>query len=73
MSRTQAIKTLSSHELKEILTDKGITLIGAGMDEAPMAYKDIHTVMASQKDLIDVVAKFLPKIVRMADDGSRED
>ncbi len=48
-------------------------LLGAGMDEAPMAYKDIHTVMASQKDLVDVVAKFSPKIVRMADDGSRED
>jgi len=73
MSRTQAIKTLSPHNLKKMLTDKGIMLLGAGMDEAPMAYKDIHAVMASQKDLVDVVAKFSPKIVRMADDGSRED
>ncbi|MDQ1150694.1 tRNA-splicing ligase RtcB [Sphingobacterium zeae] len=73
MSRTQAIKTFSAHDLKEMLTDKGITLLGAGMDEAPMAYKDIHAVMASQKDLVDVVAKFSPKIVRMADDGSREE
>ena len=73
MSRTQAIKTLSSHDLHSMLKDKGIMLLGAGMDEAPMAYKDIHTVMASQKDLVDVVAKFSPKIVRMADDGSRED
>ena len=44
-----------------------------GLDEAPMAYKDIETVMASQKDLVDVVAKFTPKMVRMAEDGSRED
>ncbi|WP_312192590.1 RtcB family protein, partial [Sphingobacterium sp.] len=73
MSRTQAIKTLSSNDLHSILKDKGIMLLGAGMDEAPMAYKDIHTVMAAQKDLVDVVAKFSPKIVRMADDGSRED
>ncbi|WP_286857578.1 MULTISPECIES: RtcB family protein [Sphingobacterium] len=73
MSRTQAIKTLSSVELKNILTEQGITLLGAGMDEAPMAYKDIHTVMASQEELVDIVAKFSPKIVRMADDGSRED
>ncbi|WP_433903413.1 RtcB family protein [Sphingobacterium puteale] len=73
MSRTQAIKTLSSVELKNMLSDQGITLLGAGMDEAPMAYKDIHTVMASQKELVDIVAKFSPKIVRMADDGSRED
>lgn len=73
MSRTQAIKTLSAAELKDMLADRGITLLGAGMDEAPMAYKDIHTVMASQEELVDVVAKFSPKIVRMADDGSRED
>ena len=30
-------------------------------------------VMASQEALVDVVAKFTPKMVRMADDGSRED
>jgi tRNA-splicing ligase RtcB len=38
-----------------------------------MAYKDINMVMNSQKELVDVVAKFSPKIVRMADDGSKED
>ncbi|GAA4790490.1 RtcB family protein [Olivibacter ginsenosidimutans] len=73
MSRTQALKTLSTADLKAILEDKGITLLGAGMDEAPMAYKDIHKVMAAQVDLVDIVATFSPKIVRMADDGSRED
>ncbi|KGE13443.1 RtcB family protein [Sphingobacterium deserti] len=73
MSRTQAIKTLQKGQLKQMLDDAGITLLGAGMDEAPMAYKDIHTVMSAQVDLVDVVATFSPKIVRMADDGSRED
>lgn len=73
MSRTQAIKTLSATDLKAMLEENGITLLGAGMDEAPMAYKDIHTVMAAQTGLVDVVATFSPKIVRMADDGSRED
>jgi tRNA-splicing ligase RtcB len=38
-----------------------------------MAYKDIHQVMAAQSDLVDIVAQFTPKMVRMADDGSRED
>lgn len=56
-----------------MLEDHGVTLLGAGMDEAPMAYKNIHTVMEAQTDLIDVLATFSPKIVRMADDGSRED
>lgn len=73
MSRTQAIKNVSKADLKAILQDMGVSLIGGGLDEAPMAYKDIHQVMASQQDLVDVVAKFTPKMVRMADDGSRED
>lgn len=73
MSRTQAIKTVTQKEMSAILKDHGVTLIGAGKDEAPMAYKDIHQVMAAQQELVDVVAKFTPKMVRMADDGSRED
>ena len=73
MSRTQAIKSITKNEMQKMLKDHGVTLIGAGLDEAPMAYKNIETVMASQKELVDVVAKFTPKLVRMADDGSRED
>lgn len=73
MSRTQAIKNITKADMKQVLKDYGVTLIGAGRDEAPMAYKDIDMVMAGQTDLVDVVAKFTPKMVRMADDGSRED
>ncbi|MFD2601041.1 RtcB family protein [Flavobacterium suzhouense] len=73
MSRTQAIKNITKADMRQMLKDHGVSLIGAGRDEAPMAYKDIEAVMASQTDLVDVVAKFTPKLVRMADDGSRED
>lgn len=73
MSRTQAIKNLTQQELKKALADFGVTLIGAGLDEAPMAYKNIETVMAAQEQLVDVIARFSPKMVRMADDGSSED
>lgn len=73
MSRTKAIQNITRAEMKAILKDHGVTLIGAGLDEAPMAYKDIHKVMNAQTELVDVVAKFEPKMVRMADDGSRED
>ena len=59
--------------MKAVLKEHGVTLIGAGLDEAPMAYKDINMVMDAQQELVDIVAKFTPKIVRMADDGSRED
>nr|WP_315419772.1 RtcB family protein [uncultured Pedobacter sp.] len=73
MSRTKAIQSITKSDMKAILKDHNVTLIGAGLDEAPMAYKDIHQVMAAQTELVDVVAKFEPKMVRMADDGSRED
>ncbi|XZF14532.1 RtcB family protein [Chitinophagaceae bacterium MMS25-I14] len=73
MSRTQAIKNITQADMKAVLKEHGVTLIGAGRDEAPMAYKDIRVVMEAQKDLVDVVATFTPKMVRMADDGSRED
>lgn len=73
MSRTKAVQQLKREDMRMILKEHGVTLIGAGLDEAPMAYKDIHTVMAAQRELVDVIATFFPKMVRMADDGSRED
>ncbi|TKC12561.1 RtcB family protein [Pedobacter polaris] len=73
MSRTKAIQSITKSDMKAILKDHNVTLIGAGLDEAPMAYKDINQVMAAQTELVDVIAKFEPKMVRMADDGSRED
>ncbi len=73
MSRTKAIQNITKEEMRLSLKEHGVTLIGAGLDEAPGAYKDINRVMAAQTGLVDVIAKFSPKIVRMADDGSRED
>ena len=73
MSRTKAIKSVTRQEMSTILKDHGVKLIGGGLDEAPMAYKDIYKVMNAQTDLVDIIAKFTPKLVRMADDGSRED
>lgn len=73
MSRTQAFKSVTNEAMRDTLKAHGVTLIGAGLDEAPMAYKNIETVMAAQSDLVDIVAKFTPKMVRMAEDGSRED
>jgi tRNA-splicing ligase RtcB len=44
--------------------------MGGGIDEAPMAYKDIQKVMHYQDDLVDVLGTFVPKIVRMCGDDS---
>lgn len=69
MSRTAAIKAITHEALREELKNKGIKLIGGGLDEAPFAYKDIEVVMQSQRELVDVVGKFTPRIVKM--DGAK--
>jgi tRNA-splicing ligase RtcB len=65
MSRTRAKQELSESAVRQHLTDHGVVLQGGGLDEAPMAYKDIHAVMQSQQELVDVLGSFTPKIVRM--------
>jgi tRNA-splicing ligase RtcB len=65
MSRTRAKAELGEAEVRRHLQQHGVELIGGGLDEAPMAYKDIHTVMQSQQELVDVLGTFTPKIVRM--------
>ncbi|MGX5820001.1 RtcB family protein [Chitinophaga lutea] len=74
MSRTKATQTFTGHQLNKLLSEKGVKLIGGGVDEAPGAYKDIDAVMAAQTQLVDVIGTFTPRIVRMADAGEpRED
>jgi tRNA-splicing ligase RtcB len=36
-----------------------------------MVYKDIDQVMAAQADLVEPIARFMPKLVKMARDGER--
>ena len=64
-SRQTAKASFTGSELKKTLSREGVTLIGGGVDEAPGAYKDLEEVMAAQKDLIEVIGSFTPKIVRM--------
>ncbi|GAB5525461.1 MAG: RtcB family protein [Roseivirga sp.] len=68
MSRTQAKRTLDEKTVSTHIHDAGVEVIGSGLDEAPMAYKDIKKVMQSQEDLVDVIGSFQPKIVRMCGD-----
>ena len=71
MSRTQAKKTFAWPDVRRYLDERGVTLLSAGLDEVPMAYKDIHEVMAAQADLVEPIAQFQPKIVKMAPAGER--
>ena len=71
MSRTAAREKFRWAHFKDWLERAGVQLLSAGIDEAPGVYKDIHSVMAAQSDLVDVVARFDPKIVKMADAGEK--
>jgi tRNA-splicing ligase RtcB len=71
MSRSAAFKTIKRDLVQAELLDKKITLLGSDLDEAPMVYKNIHAVMEAQHDLVEVLAKFQPRIVRMADPKER--
>ena len=66
MSRTQAKATFRWPQVKQLLDERGVTLMSAGLDEVPMAYKNIDEVMAAQADLVEAVASFAPRIVKMA-------
>ena len=71
MSRTMARKTFKWDAARQFLRERGVTLLSAGLDEVPMAYKDIDEVMAAQSDLVESLARFEPRLVKMAPSGER--
>jgi hypothetical protein len=69
--RGEFAKTLLAAPPPPRTTRRGVKLLSAGLDEAPMVYKDIHKVMAAQSDLVRVLGQFDPKLVKMAPGGER--
>lgn len=65
LSRKRAQNSVTKYAMRKLLKAERVTLVGGKVEEAPFVYKDIHQVMVAQTDLVDVVAKFSPKIVRM--------
>ena len=71
MSRTAAKQQFTWNDARGLLDAAGVTLISAGLDEVPMVYKDIFKVMSAQTDLVEILARFDPKIVKMAEGRER--
>jgi tRNA-splicing ligase RtcB len=63
MSRTKAKEMFTWDMAQQFLRARGVTLLSAGLDEVPMAYKDIDEVMAAQLDLVVPLARFAPRFV----------
>ena len=71
MSRTKAKAKFAFGTVRKTLAERGVRVISAGSDEVPGVYKNIRQVMAAQTDLVEVVARFDPRVVKMCGDGSR--
>ncbi|HEY8899243.1 MAG TPA: RtcB family protein [Chthoniobacterales bacterium] len=71
MSRTKAMQSFTWSATKKLLAERGVELLSAGLDEVPGVYKDIHTVMAAQTDLVDVLGEFQPRLVKMCPAGEK--
>jgi tRNA-splicing ligase RtcB len=71
MSRKAANEKFNWKDVNRFLKQQGVTLISAGLDEVPMAYKNIRDVMKAQSDLVTVLGEFMPKLVKMAPSGER--
>ena len=71
MSRTAALGKYSWNAVRKQLEQQGVKVLSAGADEVPYVYKNIDDVMREQRDLVDTIARFDPKIVKMCGDGSK--
>lgn len=65
MSRSEAKQSVTRHAMVDLLKKHDVVLLGGGLDEAPQAYKDINAVMSAQKNIVDIIGTFYPRIVRM--------
>lgn len=71
MSRKKAKNSITNSGLRKQLETHGVELISAGLDEAPHAYKNIEEVMKAQQTLVKPIAKFQPRLVKMAPAGEK--
>lgn len=69
MSRKEALRRFRWEDVRPVLRDREVRVLSAGLDEVPMAYKPIDEVMAAQSDLVEVLARFQPRLVKMAPSG----
>jgi tRNA-splicing ligase RtcB len=73
MSRTAARDKYTWKAVQNDLAKKGVRVLSAGADEVPGVYKNINEVMDRQSDLVSVIGRFDPKVVKMCGDGSKSE
>ncbi len=71
MSRKAALHNITKTERDRYLKERGVTLFGGGLDESPQAYKRIDDIIGAQSELVEIVGKFRPIMVRMATEAGK--
>ena len=71
MSRKAAKDKFNWRAVQKDLEKRGVHVLSAGADEVPGVYKSIEDVMRQQEDLVQIIARFDPRIVKMCADGSK--
>ncbi len=67
--RKEAKRRFNRAQMDEWLADRGVVLIGADLDESPMAYRRLPDVLAEHAGSIRVLHTLRPFAVAMAGEG----
>jgi len=70
--RKEAKRRFARAEMDEWLTRRGVILVGADLDESPMAYRRLPEVLAHHKGTIKVLHTLRPFAVVMAGEGEAD-
>jgi tRNA-splicing ligase RtcB len=65
LSAKKAAQVLYQTEMNSLVKAFGVELIGGNLQESPLAYKNMHYVMDSQLQQVEIIGTFAPRIVRM--------
>jgi tRNA-splicing ligase RtcB len=67
--RKEAKRRFTREEMDRWLTERGVTLVGADLDESPMAYRRLPEVIAEHAGTVKVLHTLRPFAVAMAGEG----
>jgi tRNA-splicing ligase RtcB len=67
--RNEAKRRFTKTQMDAWLQDRGVTLIGADLDESPMAYRRLPNVLAHHSESVRVQHTLRPFAVVMAGEG----
>jgi tRNA-splicing ligase RtcB (3'-phosphate/5'-hydroxy nucleic acid ligase) len=67
--RNEAKRRFTRQEMDRWLVERGVTLVGADLDESPMAYRRLPEVLAEHANTVKVLHTLRPFAVAMAGEG----